>query len=156
MGRIIVPTQTDYFQNVKAIRDLTWEGMTEEIIPTSLIDSIAILHSVEDRLIEKIPDAINPNHKQRADILRYVIYGSAIELIYIYPQLISKSILGNREQYADIMEGKITFLHGRLVKVAETLGIEVPHDLDKKYQPNFEILLTDGQRGCESSSDRII
>ena len=153
MARIIVSTQSDYTTNIQMIRNLTWEGMDEKVMPTSLIDSIAILGSVEDKLLEQIPDAINENHPRRKDILRYLFYASAIELLYVYPQLVSKSILGNREQYANIMQEKLEFLHNKLRQIAKDLGVRL-EGYDSADQLEFIMLLTGPGGDTYSSHSR--
>ena len=148
MGRIIVPTQADYEQNINSIRNLTWEGIDEKILPTSMIDSLVILQAVEDELLSKLPDAINPNHPNRSNIVRYLIYGSVIEILYVYPQLLSKTVLGQREQYTDIMEEKLDFLYRRISKIADALDIISDYENNKTHQLEFVMFLTG-----DSSSD---
>ena len=124
MGTIIVSTDPNYESYMDGIRHLVDPSVDADVIPNSLIDSIVYLEAVEAKLLVMLADAADASHEHRQDILRYVMFGTAIMLLYKFPQIIREDILQSSLQYQQIdFKANIAFLREEMNAIVPTLGI---------------------------------
>jgi len=137
MGRIILSSDDNYQTYMDGIRNLVDPSADEEMIPNTLIDSIVYLHAVEDELLDELSDAADPNHAKRNDILRYVMFGTAIGLLYKFPQILRSQEIQTTTviQEVDFKE-QLAFLREKQGDVGKKIGVT------PKLEYEFSIQLT--------------
>ena len=108
MGRIIsstILTTTVYENYLNSIRYLIDPSLTIEDLPNEVIDSLAYLEYVEDVLIKDLTgfDPNNPDAYSGIDNVRkLIIYRTALELLYKFPQILQETELQESVRYAEI------------------------------------------------------
>ena len=137
MGRIILSSDENYQTYLDAIRNLVDPSADEEMIPNSLIDSIVYLHAVEDEVLDEVSDAADPDHSKRQDILRYVMFGTAIPLLYKFPQILRSQEVQTSTQIQEIdFKEQLAFLREKQGDAGTKIGVT------PKLEYDFSIELT--------------
>ena len=112
MGSIINTTnftQDQYDSYLDSTRALVDLFIDEDELPNEMIDNLVYMHVYEDNLMSNYgslvyptPGVINPDVNVLRDILRYIIYGTAIQLLYKIPQVSRETEEGESMQYTEI------------------------------------------------------
>lgn len=95
------------------------------------IDTIAYLQSAEDALSKLKPDLLNDDgsikqdHNKLESARRWLVFQTAIELLYDYPQIIRQSNAGNADIFSEIdIEKKVGKLKDKMDPIEDDLEIK--------------------------------
>lgn len=124
MGHLISSENTEHQQYFDSIRLLVDPLLEEETLPNSFIDTIAYLQSVEDELIDLLPTVTDADFANIEDARKYIVFKTAIELMYKFRQVIQEAELQHITRYAEIdFKEPIDRLNRRVNRLETKLGI---------------------------------
>lgn len=124
MSQLIDSSNDDHNSYFDSIRYLLDPSLTGDELSNSVIDSLAYLVAIEDELIELIPTVLDEDYEHTETARKYLVYSTALELLYKYDQIIQESDIQESTRYAERdRESEIARLKARLNKVSKILGI---------------------------------
>ena len=111
MGAVINTTNfpNEYDEYLDAVRSLVSLFIDAEELPNSKIDSIVFMQLVEDRLIADhndlvydSPGVLNTDTVVLKNVIRYIIYSTAIMLLYKVAQITREQEESEQVQFAEL------------------------------------------------------
>ena len=124
MSQIISSSNTEDEKYFDSIRYLIDPQLEDDILSNTIIDSIAYLQYVEDELIRLIPTVLDDDYSNLETAKKYIVYKTALELIYKFPQILQEAELQEIVRYAEIdFESIEKNLMKRVNPLEDILGI---------------------------------